>query len=67
MKEKKPFCAMLTKVGPRFPGLLDHSEGDERILTAQYSCLQSATPIGPDNRVVRPQFCNNTRNCFREV
>ena len=57
---------MLTKVGPRFPGLNDYSEGDDRILTAQFSCLQTATPIGPDNRVVQPQLCNKSRKCYRE-
>ena len=47
MEDKKHFCAMLTKVGPRFPGINDYSEGDERISTAQYSCLQTATAVGP--------------------
>jgi len=65
MEDKKHFCAMLTKVGPRFPGLNDYSEGDERLATAQYSCLQTATAVGPDNRVVQPQLCNKSRKCYR--
>jgi hypothetical protein len=65
MEDKKQFCAMLMKVGPRFPGLDDYSEGDERIASAQYSCLQTATPIGPDNRAVEPQLCNKSRKCYK--
>jgi hypothetical protein len=66
MKELKKYCTMLMKVGPRYPGLLDFSEGDQRIITAQFKCLQTATAIGPDNKKAHPNSCQNAaRSCFR--
>jgi hypothetical protein len=66
MKEIKQFCSMLMKVGPRYPGLLDYEEGDERIMTAQYTCLKTANAVGPDNDVVRPEVCDPSRPCYKE-
>jgi hypothetical protein len=67
MKEFKQHCSMLMRVGSRYPGLLDNDEGDERIMTAQYTCLKTATAVGPDNDVVRPEVCKPSRTCYKEI
>ena len=67
MKENKPRCSHLMKVGPSFPGRLDFSEGDERLATAQFSCVRTGTPIGPDNDLAHPEHCTRQRSCFKEI
>ena len=67
MPDKKPNCTMLMRVGPTYPGLLDDSEGDERTMTSQYTCLKTATPVGPDHDIVNPEACCPTRSCFKEL
>jgi hypothetical protein len=57
---------MLMRVGPTYPGLYDDSEGDKRLLTAQYTCLKTANAVGPDNDVVGPQSCEPSRGCYKE-
>jgi len=66
MKQKKPVCKYLMKVGPVYPGLLDDSEGDDRVLTAQYTCLRTASAVGPDHDVADPDVCTPERGCFKE-
>lgn len=63
MAEK--ICAMLMRVGPRFPGLLDDSEGSFKHMTAQYQCLQTVSPVGPDHNIASPRECTEARNCYR--
>jgi hypothetical protein len=58
---------MLMRVGPTFPGLLDDSEGDERILTSQYTCLKTANAVGPDNLTAYPDDCGPTRSCYKKA
>jgi hypothetical protein len=67
MDKNIKFCTMIMKEGPRYPGMLHNEEGDERILTAQYKCLQTANAVGPDNNVVRPDLCQSGRGCFKSV
>ena len=66
MKGDQKICVMLTRVAPTYPGLLDDSEGDERVLSSQYSCLKTATPVGPDHDVADPEACNSARGCYKE-
>jgi len=66
MEHNKTACKYLMKVGPVYPGLLDNSEGDERVLTAQYTCIKTTSPVGPDNNVADPDECNPSRPCFKE-
>lgn len=63
--EKKKVCSMLMRVGPRFPGLLDDSEGSERFATAQYQCLKTVNAVGPDFNTVTPEECTAERGCFK--
>jgi len=55
---------MLMRVGPTYPGISDNTEGDDRILTSQFTCLRTATAVGPDNNVADPHECNPSRKCF---
>ncbi|MBN2410646.1 hypothetical protein JXQ31_03070 [candidate division KSB1 bacterium] len=64
MSEKKRVCTMLMRVGPTYPGFSDDSEGDDRILTSQFSCIRTASAVGPDNNVANPHECNSSRSCF---
>ena len=67
MKANIKLCNMIMKEGPRYPGRLIHEEGDERVQTAQYKCLQTANAVGPDSDVVRPDLCREGRGCFRAI
>ena len=67
MDKKIKYCTMLMKAGPRYPGLLHFDEGDERILTAQFTCLKTAGAVGPDNDVVKPGVCQEGRPCYKSV
>jgi len=63
----KQACAFLARVSPSFPGLLDDSEGDDRILTAQYTCVRTGGAVGPDNNVASPEACCDSRSCYLET
>ena len=67
MKEIRKHCKMLMKVGPVYPGILDFEEGDNRVLTANFQCLKTISPIGPDSNVANPHECKLGRNCFEEI
>lgn len=67
MINKKNACAMLMRVGPTYPGLLDESETSERHMTSQYKCLKTAGPVGPDNNIVAPSECTFSRSCYKKV
>ena len=67
MIDKKKACAMIMRVGPTYPGLLDESETSERHATAQYRCLKTVGEVGPDNNIVTPHECNPSRACFKEI
>ncbi|MBN1478660.1 hypothetical protein EH223_17005 [candidate division KSB1 bacterium] len=67
MIDKKTACAMLMRVGPTYPGLLDESETSERHATAQYKCLRTAGAVGPDNNIVSPSECTFSRSCYKKV
>ena len=34
--------------------------------TAQFWCLQTMSPIGPDEQSVQPETCQRGRTCFEE-
>ncbi len=65
--EKKKVCTMLMRLGPRYPGLLDESEGTERFATAQYQCLKTVGAVGPDFNAVSLEECTAERSCFKDV
>ena len=65
INEKKA-CIMLMRVGPTYPGLLDESEGSSKLATAQYQCLRTVGPLGPDSNVVSPHDCVAARKCYKE-
>ncbi len=67
MIDKKKACAMLMKVGPSFPGLLDESETTEKHITAQYQCLKTVSAVGPDFNIVSPHECTSDRGCFKKI
>ncbi len=55
---------MLMRVCPTYPGFSDESEGDDRMLTSQFSCIRTASAVGADNNVANPHECNPSRSCF---
>ncbi len=55
---------MLMRVGPRYPGLFDESEGSYRRLSAQYQCLKTVSPLCPDADAALPRYCVAGRSCF---
>ncbi|MBN1561596.1 hypothetical protein JW998_15200 [candidate division KSB1 bacterium] len=67
MIKKKKMCAMLMRISPTFPGLLDESETSERHMTSQYQCLKTISPVGPDHDTVNPQQCTGARGCYKEA
>ncbi len=67
MSEKKRVCTMLMRVGPSYPGFSDESEGEDKMLTSQFSCLKTATPVGPDNNIAVPHECTSERPCYKET
>ena len=56
----------LMRICPTYPGLLDDTEGDERIATAQYQCLKTTSAVVPDHDVVSPHECGGHRKCFQK-
>ncbi len=67
MIDKNKACTYLMRIGPTYPGLLDDSEGDERIATAQYQCLKTTGAVGPDHNTVSPHECKPGRMCFKAI
>jgi len=67
MIDKNKACRYLMRIGPTYPGLLDDTEGDERIATAQYQCLKTTSAIGPDHDTVAPETCLRHRGCFKAL
>lgn len=66
MEVQKPICANLMRLGKYFPGLLADAEGDRRWGSAQYLCVKTGNPVGPDCDVAEPDECSPSRACYRE-
>jgi len=63
--ERNKICKMLMRLGPRYPGLLDSSEGDAKSATAQYQCLRTLSAVGPDFNCASPRECTPHRGCCK--
>lgn len=65
MDVQKRQCANLMRVGKYFPGLLGQGEGDPRWGSAQYLCVKTGNPVGPDSNVAEPEECSMNRSCYQ--
>jgi hypothetical protein len=66
MIDKNRACRYLMRIGPTYPGLLDDTEGDDKISTAQYQCLKTTSAVGSDHNTATPEQCSRGRSCFKE-
>jgi hypothetical protein len=67
-EEKKSQCRFLrtkTSYTPDADNLEFWRSG--RSATAQYWCLCTMTTAGPDNDLVAPEVCQETRDCFQII
>jgi hypothetical protein len=60
-------CRKFSSKATQIPDLLKHMPADEFALTAQFTCLKTGTPVGPDNSVVTPDECTVSRACYEEA
>jgi hypothetical protein len=60
-------CRKFSSKATQIPDLLKHLSAEEFALTAQFTCLKTGTPVGPDNNIVSPDDCAAGRPCYEEV
>ncbi len=60
-------CRTFSSKATQIPDLLKQVPAEEFALTAQFTCLKTGSPIGPDNNIASPEECAAGRSCFEEV